>query len=198
MHAFTTITTITTNAPTIICICGKRRSGKDVAAHYIEQQYNFKHVKLASPLKTVISILFGFSDEQMETDLKEEEDRFWKISPRQAMQFLGTEIMQHEIQKMLPWIGKTFFVRRLLQDNNPKEKPIVISDMRFLHEYEYLKEFNPLVIRIVRDQSFYNAACDTHISEVECDKIPAIDIVNDGTIQDLRDKLDSLLSQFDS
>lgn len=197
--------------PRIIAICGHKRSGKDTIANYLAK-YGYKNIKIADQLKTMVKQLFNFTDAQLELDQKEDIDQRWEISPRQVMQFFGTEIMQYEIQKLLPNIGRTFWIKSFIEkyrlsatENTESENTetenagtetdkYVISDMRFLHEYEELKKYNIFVIMIKRD-STTNKTIDFHASENEYIKIPAdIVINNDGTIEDLLIKIDNAIS----
>lgn len=179
------------NLPKLIGICGRRRSGKDVVANYICSQYNFENKKISDDLKSVIKILFSFTYAQLENDEKDITDKIWDITPRQTMQFLGTEVMQYKIQELLPNINRNFWIKSFINKNlnNNLSKNIVISDIRFLHEYEDLKKYDILIIRIERDNININSN-DEHCSETEHLQIPAdIIIKNDGTIDELYKKI---------
>jgi len=183
--------------PRIIAICGYKRSGKDTIANYL-CKHGYKNVKIADQLKTMVKQLFNFTQDQLELDEKENIDSRWEISPRQVMQFFGTEIMQYEIQKLLPNIGRTFwiksFIEKYLVSNN--DEKYVISDMRFLHEYEELKKYNVFVIMVQRDvDDNSNKEHETHSSEKEYLQIPTdIIITNNSTIDDLLIKVDNAIA----
>ena len=175
----------------IIAICGAKRSGKDTCASILEKEYGYTHIKIAKKLKDVCKVLFNFSDEQLENDLKEIEDKKWNTSPRKVMQFLGTEIMQYEIQSILPNIGRKFWINSLLSSISSQDK-YVISDLRFLHEFEEIKKLGGLIIRMENDNLIQS---DTHISELEYLKIP-FDIIiknNHRNIEDLRNSINQIL-----
>lgn len=171
----------------IILICGKKRSGKDTIANYLHQQFGYKNMKISASIKSICKILFDFSDDQMENDDKEKIDPKWNISPRQAFQFIGTDMMQYKIQELLPNIGKLFWIKSFIEKIKNTSIPIVVSDVRFIHEYEELKKiFNIIVIRVERDTTYD----DTHISEKEYLEIPYdILIKNNSTISDLHTEL---------
>jgi hypothetical protein len=152
----------------IIAISGLKRSGKDILANYICSKYNYEHIKISEKLKDICKILFNFSDEQLEKDIKEDIDPRWGISPRKCMQFIGTEIMQFKVQELLPEINRKFWIKSLLNSLDP-EKKYVISDLRFNHEYEELKKLNTLVVKIETG----DINIDQHISEQEYKDIPA-------------------------
>ena len=178
-----------------IGICGKKRSGKDVIADYLVSNYGFEKQKIAENLKNAVKLLFSFTDQQLEDDTKDIVDIRWGISPRKAMQFIGTDIMQFEIQKIIPDIGRNFWINSFLQKLNNNNK-IVISDIRFKHEYEAIKQAcragdKFLMIKVERKGLTLE---DTHASEIEFEDIPIdITIQNDGTLEDLTNQISRLV-----
>ena len=66
----------------IIGISGKKRSGKDTVADFLIQEYGFIKYGFADPIKQIAKIIFGFNEEQLYGDKKEEIDKIWKIKPR--------------------------------------------------------------------------------------------------------------------
>lgn len=209
----------------VIAICGAKRSGKDVLAKYIIEKYGFKKLSFAEPLKKAVKELFNFNDIQVGIDEenalgneKEIIDERWGISPRKALQFFGTEIMQYSIDKLIPNTNRCFLADILLShisdDKNGTTNNYVISDLRFLHEYNKLKsslKINSLIIVKLSRPSINitegtqgtegtegtqgtqgtQGICDMHISEKEYINIPHdVEIVNDGTIRDLTDLFD--------
>lgn len=173
----------------IIGICGLKRSGKDTLANIISETYNYEHVKISKKLKETCKILFNFTDEQMETDIKEEIDPRLGVSPRRCMQYFGTELMQYQIQDLLN-IGKKFWINSLLNEidgNNTKN--YVISDLRFLHEYEEIKKRNGIVICVDRlttlPTKILSEATDMHISEQEYKKFDYDLIIKNDTIESM-------------
>lgn len=185
----------------VIAICGQKRSGKDTIASYITYTYEFRHVKIAEPLKDLCKVLFGFTASQMEDDTKDVIDERHGITPRSAMQFVGTEMMQYKIQELLPNVGRNFWINRLLQDSNSNSNSssnkIVISDMRFMHEYKAIKDMygdNAMVIKVTRDANASNVE-DNHASEKEWEQIPEdILIRNDTTVYELHNKIITALT----
>jgi len=61
----------------IIGFAGKKRSGKDTIANYLVNKYNFRRYAFGGPVKEVCRILFGFDDEQLYGDRKEELDGYF-------------------------------------------------------------------------------------------------------------------------
>jgi hypothetical protein len=194
----------------IIAICGAKRSGKDVLAKYIVATRGFKKLSFAEPLKKAVRELFNFNDIQVGIDEenaigdeKEIVDERWGISPRKALQFFGTEIMQHTIDELIPNTNRCFLADILLSripdatgEAGNADNGYVISDMRFLHEYNKLKSSakvrSLIIVKISRPSiNLSEGIKDAHISEKEFIDIPYdVEIVNDGTISDLTDLFD--------
>ena len=180
----------------IIALCGPKRSGKDTVTNVIMDRlcmtYNMKHVKIADPLKQICKILFQFTDEQLETDMKEEIDPKWGISPRMAMQKLGTDILQYKIEEVLPIRTERQLLVRAMNIQPQSNTIYVVSDMRFPHEYDYLSRICPCkVIRVERPDYTMN---DMHASEQSWNHVPYNHkILNDGSINDLHAKVEEIL-----
>ena len=182
--------------PRVIAVCGFKRSGKDTVADWLVLNYGYKKLKIADPLKQMCKDLFNLSDDQVETDLKDETDEKWGVSPRQIMQFMGTEVMQYKIQELLPNVDRMFWMNKLVMDIDRCQTPVVISDVRFLHEYRALfdRYKDTFVIRI--DNPSASSTSDAHVSENEWLNIPFhATLKNDGTLVDLHRKIDALMNE---
>lgn len=179
-------------APKLIAICGPKRAGKDTLASHLVSNYGYTRIALADPIKHVVGYMFNFNEKQMETDDKDAIDPRWGISPRQALQFFGTEVMQYKIQELLPDVGRMFWTRCMLANIDPL-KTYVVSDVRFHHECDALREIGATVIKVERTIE-HN---DAHASELEHRDILAdVTIINDSTIESLLSKLDSYISRI--
>jgi hypothetical protein len=182
----------------LIAICGYKRSGKDTIANYIQRSVCFSnHCKISSNLKEGCMSMFGFTNEQLEGDLKEVKDPFWNITPREAMQYIGTDVMQYEIQKLIPDIGRRFWIKRFIHHIQSNHSNIVIvSDLRFMHEYiELKKHFDThlYIIKVIRDTINHD---DHHISEREWKDIPSdVCICNNGSLEKLYNNIDTYLKK---
>ena len=193
--------TIAMAFPKIVAVCGVMRSGKDTVSNHLCDKYGYENVKIADTLKKTVSMLFNFNHDQIEGSLKDTIDPYWGITPRKAMQFFGTEVMKYEIQKILPDVGRTFWMSSLVSklDSMPTDKLFVVSDMRFIHEYEYLvnhyKKENVFVIKLNRPS--IQSSTSTHQSEKEIELIKEdILICNDGTITCLYKKIDDCMKNL--
>lgn len=181
--------------PRLIAVCGYKRSGKDTVANFISDTYGHEHIKIAAKLKNIVKTLFNFTEEQVETDSKEVVDNRWGVTPRHVMQFMGTEMFQYKIQELLPNIDRRFWIMNIInetRDKIDKGYPLIISDLRFKHEYMELQKYGVYIIRVNKNNI---RGTDTHPSEVEFLDIPADLIINnDGSITDLYNSLKENLS----
>lgn len=179
-----------------IAICGKKRSGKDTLSRYLAETYGYTHAKFSDPLKKVTSTLFSIPEHNLENDKKDIIDPQWGVEPRRLLQFLGTEMMQFQLQQVLPHIGRSFWAKSLVTRTS-KCTNVVISDLRFPHEVDTLKEsFDKVtIVKVVRDYAKTNSltnGSDTHVSETELESIKAdYLIINDRDIDDLVQRFSS-------
>jgi len=195
--------------PKIIAICGAKRSGKDVLADYLVKKYNYERLAFADPLKLVVKKLFNFDDDQVGigedegADKKDIIDERWGITPRAALQFFGTEVMQEKIQELLPNIKRNFFANTLKNhiENAEEGKKFVISDLRFIHEYDMLANISnighkdKMIIRVIRPSKHRTKEQEPHISEVEYTNIPYdIIMINNGSIDEYISRFEKLIS----
>lgn len=194
--------------PKIIAICGAKRSGKDVLADYLVKKYNYERLAFADPLKLTVKNLFNFDDDQLGigedkgTDKKDIIDERWGITPRAALQFFGTEIMQEKIQELLPNIKRNFFANTLKNhiENAEEGKKFVISDLRFIHEYDMLANISniahkdKMIVRVIRPSKNRIREQEPHISEVEYTNIPYdIIMINNGSIDEYINRFEKLI-----
>lgn len=183
----------------IIAICGAKRSGKDLLAKHIINKYGYEKISFAESLKEIVKLIFNFNDIQVGLDEcsnnndgieKDIIDDRWGITPRKALQFIGTEVLQNKIQELIPGIKRDYFANILLSKIK-NDKYYVITDLRFLHEYEKIKNLDVFFIRIIRPSNINN---DLHSSETEYMKIPCdIEIINDGSIKDYINKFEAII-----
>lgn len=201
--------------PKIIAICGAKRCGKDVLAEHLVNKYNYERVAFANPLKVAVKNLFNFDDDQVGigkdegTDRKDIVDERWGITPRAALQFFGTEIMQEKIQELLPNMKRNFFANTLKNyienaensGNDQNDKRYVISDLRFIHEHEMLLNMpnisinDIMIIRVIRPSENRAKEQEPHISELEYVDIPYdIIMINNGTIDDYIRRFEQIIN----
>lgn len=180
----------------VIAICGLKRSGKDTIADYLCNHHGYVKVKIASPLKDGLKCMFGFTDVQLETDMKDVVDERWGVEPRKIMQLMGTEVMQYQIQSLCPGLGRSFWIKRLVEEHikTASHEKIVISDLRFKHEYDMLKEHNVVFLRVERENQPCTPSTEcTHSSEREYLDIPVSHIFKNHDKKNLYEQVEKHL-----
>jgi len=179
----------------IIGIAGKKYSGKDTLGNYLIEKYNYQGIAYASALKDVCRDIFGFNDEQLYGDKKEVVDEFWNKTPRELLQFIGTDLFREHFHECIPNIGKEIWIqvvkRKILNTlkNNPETK-FVITDVRFPNEAQLVKDLGGTIIKLIRDLP----NSDQHASETSIDDIDAnFNIYNNETKNHLFQHIDYIL-----
>jgi hypothetical protein len=174
--------------PQIIGVTGRKFNGKDTIAELLCKKYDYIQVTFAGLLKDICKHLFKFTDEQLYGSLKEVEDPFWKVTPRDVFQYIGTDLFRKQMGKLIPGLGENFWVMCLKREiydiinKNPNSK-IVISDVRFPNEVDLVKELGGDVIRVTRE-SVNNV--DNHESEKLIETLVVDkDFTNNTTVEDL-------------
>jgi hypothetical protein len=199
----------------LIGVVGFISSGKGTVGEIFSEQ-GFVRDSFAKPLKDAVSIVFGWPRELLEGDTehsrtwREEPDVFWsekfgrEFSPREALQLMGTEAGRETFHPDI-WVISLL--------NRAKGKDVVVTDVRFKNEIDYIQKNDGIVIRVKRGEDpdwfdwlssetdeFYREQImkgrNVHRSEwdwVGCDFDYVIE--NNGTIQQLRKKVEEVLQK---
>ncbi len=176
----------------LIGLAGRARSGKDTVGDWLETQYGFERTAFASPLKTGVRAMFGLTRAHTDGDLKEEVIPHLGVSPRQLMQWLGTEYGRDLIGPTV-WIDVVLERWRALcgKKHNPL---LVVTDVRFNNEAEALRQQGGVIIHIERPDLPEVAA---HTSEQGVEVLPDdMLICNDSTLDDLLRKVNATLDML--
>lgn len=178
----------------IIGVTGKKQSGKSLMANYLKK-YNFVELSFAEPIKEICKILFNFTDDQMNGQLKEIIDENWNVTPRKCMQFIGTELFRNQLNKLICDIGEDIWmkivyqkIKKLLGNN------IIISDVRYQNEADMIKNCGGIIIKIQRNYDISDIS-DIHSSEqneIIFDHI----IMNDKTQMEFYSEIEALMNML--
>lgn len=202
----------------IIGIFGFIGSGKGTVGDILKDDYEFTQESFAKPLKDAVSAIFGWNRKLLEgnTDKsrkwREERDDFWSdklgygIAPRSILQKFGTEV----VRSLDPNIWAISLENRL----KPKQQ-YVITDVRFKNEMALIKKLGGYLVKVERHPlpewysqflgcstvplNVYMANYQPKIHRSEWDWIDEdhdCSIINDGTLEDLRLKVSSMLEYF--
>lgn len=161
----------------LIGLVGRARSGKDTVAKALGPEYTLK--RMARPVKDACKALYAWTDEALETELKDFKNEFWGLTPRATMVHLTHQIKEY--------MGQDFFTRRFFAEWDGKT-PIVIPDVRYSQDIDEIHRRGGVTIKIIRPGTVL------HEFENEIDGLRATwTIVNDGTIDELEAKIKELL-----
>lgn len=132
----------------LIALLGVRGSGKSTIANHFVNKYNFISISFAEKLKQIVSTAFDIDLELLEGNseesrvYRETKNEFWGMTPRQMLETVGTKLFRKGISEDF-WVK---IVEKRIQELLKSEKNIVISDLRFINEWEMLKKYNTKVI----------------------------------------------------
>ena len=148
-----------------IGLIGLAGSGKDTAADAL--MFTHYRCSFASRLKSIARTL-GWNGEKDERG-------------RAFLQDLGMAVRRFD---------EDTWVRLLREEISPPIQQLVFTDVRFQNEADFVRSIGGIVVRIVRP----GIIAQNHESELKQSEVPAdIEIVNDGSVADLHNKIKQLL-----
>lgn len=179
-----------------IGFCGPAGAGKSTAAEHLMRHWRFQRVRFAGPLKAMMLAL-GLDPAQVDGDRKEEPSPLLcGRTPRQAMQWLGTEWGRN-------LIGPEFWISawQAAVERSPPGQPwtegpklIVADDVRFANEAKAIRDRGGIVVRIERPGAG-SASGHAHASE-RMDFVPDRIIRNTENRAAFRRAVDELASSL--
>jgi len=190
----------------IIAICGFKGSGKNTVGDYIAKKgkHDFKLLSFAAKIKDCISVIFDLDRNMLEgiteedRKMRETRDEWWskrlgiECTPRLLMQNLGTDVIRKHFNDNI-WV---YAMEKELE----KYENVVITDVRFENEIEFLLSKNAILVYVEREEPeewFYDlkkVPKDLHVSEWSWIKYkPEICINNKGTLEELYSEIDNKL-----
>jgi hypothetical protein len=155
--------------------------GKDLSVKYLIRKYGGKKIAFADPLYDILYYaqnICGFKNEK----------------DRNFLQYIGTSWARGKDPNI--WV-------KLALDRCNNFENYYCSDVRFINEFESLKQDNWVLIKIVKnnvDSRRIGTGNTNHISESELDALTNDKwdyiISNDGSIKELYDKLDKIVDNI--
>jgi hypothetical protein len=178
----------------LIGITGNKGVGKDTVADYLVENYDFQKFSFADPIKEVCRELFGFNEEQLYGNDKEEKDEEWGIKPREAFQFIGTDLFRKQMKNLIPGIEENFWIKVLEKKIEKCEKSVVIADVRFENEAEMIRNQGGYIIKI---KNHKQKKIDEHESEKNIDMINSdFECSNHSIKENLFKRITGLVNRF--
>lgn len=207
----------------VVGVAGRKRSGKDTVALMLEEEYGFKRLALANPLKECLSTFLGVPE-----PTNKESSVSFSVSQEDLMEMAhllrldSGEFIERFRGQMRGWCGQNYYIlpyRKLIQTvgtdicraldeqvwikrtmyeiaMNKKYggcSKFVVSDIRYENEAEFIYNLLGGVWCITSTRGEY----DTHSSEKGIDeKYISCIIDNNGTLEELREGVKRAYKQF--
>lgn len=186
----------------LVAVLGLAGSGKNTAANIIARLTGGSCIALADPLKRFCKEVFDFSDEQLygpseyrnAVDLRYRRNDGSYLSPRIALQLLGTEWGRSCYEDI--WVDLS--IRRAKYLLSTACPMVVITDCRYVNEARKVKAAGGKVWRIIRGGASGSPGVVGHTSETEQLEpgiLQYVDVTinNDGTAEELTAAVRGLL-----
>ena len=179
----------------IIGLAGKIESGKDTVGSYLVVQHGFTHFAFADAIKKEIDLCF--KNDYIPLPFINTVN--W-LSVKRLYENRWNKPYAPEVRKLLQWWGTEFrrarnpdyWVNVLLTElaarfQNPSKPNIVITDVRFENEAEWIKDHGGVVWLVKRGATYDDPNIKTHVSERFCETYNKWDriIENTGTRSNL-------------
>lgn len=176
----------------LIGLTGKARAGKDTIANHLWLDHLYVKLSFAHPLKTAVGTIFGLTREQTwEDELKEVVVPYWGLTPRQMLQKMGTEAIRNTF-------GGDVWVKRLAlsYDAVRNTDNVVISDVRFHEEAQYIRSQGGVIVEVVRNTAGLDGVEAGHVSESGIGSPADFTVENNSTKEALYGEIDLLVSKL--
>jgi hypothetical protein len=190
---------------TVIGICGYGRSGKDTAANHLIQSHAFSHYSVGQPMKEamvlldpiigvhgghVVRITDVVTDVTDQAQWDEAKDGPYGEEVRVFLQVLGNEASRQILYEDV-WAD---VAERRCATMVAEGRSVVVSSVRFPNEARAIERAGGKIIRVVRPGF---GPVNDHPSETAMDDYPVYaEILNDGTIEDLGERVDLILRKL--
>ena len=175
----------------LIGLTGKARGGKDAAGDHIRDTCGFSTYAMAAPVKEACRVIFGWDYRHLHGHLKDVLDPIYNVTPRAAIQKLGTEFGRNMINNDI-WTIKA--------ENEIKVRSsLVITDIRYNNEAEIILENGGIIIDIKRCRGgrALISGVENHSSEKGINPNLITDTVtNNGSLVDLYKKIDDIILNY--
>ena len=146
-------------AKRLIGLTGLARSGKDTIAGILCQHHGFIQMAFANPLKDAAAVLFDMPRSAFDEGDREKPDPYWFLSPRQILQFLGTNLIRNQLDS-------SFWVKRSARQYSRTQGSVVFSDVRFDNEADWIRSQGGGIIHVHRESAGLPGDLANHASEV--------------------------------
>ena len=187
----------------IIGLVGFIGSGKGTVGDTLVREHGYHQFAFADALKDAVSQIFVWPRGLLEGDsnasraFRERVDPWWshkfgyEVTPRLILQKFGTEACRNGIADNI-WIAA-------LEKRIQGYDDVVITDVRFPNEIAFVRSVGGVIVRVKRGADpTPEELAKMHISETAWnDTTPDYCIINEGTVEDLKNNVKSTLTLED-
>ena len=167
----------------IISLYGPQQAGKSEAAKAIATLPRWTHLSFAQPLYDMMSALLGTDARQLDKSMPN--SALCGKTLRHALQTLGTEWGRGKIGDTI-WLNA--MDAAITRSQARGWEGVVIDDLRFMNEYQFLRERGATIIRIEREGCLIPTLNQGHASEHDwCDFKYDHKVLNHKSILSLAD-----------
>lgn len=179
----------------IIGLTGYAQSGKDTVAQILVDRFGFKRIAFADKIRELLYEMDppikihpdgGLVGLQNFVDIYGWDEAKQEPQVRQHLQNLGVAARKV--------FDESFWIYQALGEVAPQDK-VVVSDVRFSNEADWIKDFDGQIWRVTRPGI---DAVNNHVSETNMDNYKEdVHLINAGTLDELvllvQTRMDSLL-----
>lgn len=187
----------------IIGLVGFIGAGKGTVGDILVRDHGYHRFAFADALKDATATIFTWPRGLLEGDsvasrnFREQVDPWWsnklgyEVTPRLMLQKMGTEACRAGIADNI-WIAA-------LEKRMAGYQDVVISDVRFPNEIDFVRSVGGVIIRVKRGEDpTPEELSKMHISETAWnDVVPDVTVTNGGTVDDLKVAVNLFLTHYD-
>jgi hypothetical protein len=173
----------------IIALGYRKQTGKDTVAAYLKHRYRFRRIALAARVKRAAQVAFDLTEDDCET-----EEGKSSIHPKLGVP--NRYILQKLADAAKSAFGDEVWLKMLELESLDPSYDYVISDMRFRYEFNAIKRVGGICIRIDRETSSRELHVSEHNLTALGDKPWDFIVTNNGTVDDLYEKIDTIMERF--
>lgn len=188
-----------------IGLAGAKNSGKDTAAAHLVWRYGYTRLAFADRLKGAALALNPYVDVEDGKPIRLASlvRRYGWEYAKEYVNSAGEREVRNVLQRLGDEAGRQVHGERIwidpvLEQIRATDGPVVVSDVRYPNEIDELRQMGFVILQVVRPAAGELNDVSRHVSERDlrsrCDGV----LWNDGTIEDLHDRLDDVLSTWGS